>query len=121
MDEYNILAKKVRYLERLVKNLYHARDIEYHLHEGDVEIFDYIDLIDVNGLDDVPKLYDCCDDGLEQDTHLEAVLDEDLSELDEKERYRVKINVEVWFGENRIQKIEDLEKELKKLKDVSNT
>ena len=116
MNELNVLAKKVRYLERLVKNLYHARDIEYHLREGDVEIFDYIDLIDVNVLGDIPKLYDCCDDGLEQDTFLRAIPDEEFNG-----EHRVRIDVEVWFTENRIQKIEDLEKELKKLKDVSNT
>lgn len=105
-------SEKVTILERIIKNLYHAKGIEYHLHDFKF-LNGYIIMLDINDIDDIPKIHDCCDMGLENDINIRRTrYDKEMHE------YLPIIDCEVWLSDNPYATIEELRKELNERKKV---
>jgi hypothetical protein len=104
---------KVKFLERLVKNLYHGQSIEWHVHpdedwDGDPNHqWGWVHITDLNDPTEVPKLFDCCDNGLSQDIGAEAVPDENHI-IKELSPYRVCHHVDIYFDQNDYDEIRNL-------------
>jgi hypothetical protein len=113
---------KVKYLERLVRNLYHGKSIEWYVHperkedwDGDPNhLWGWIQVSDINSPDEVPKLFDCCDSGLSQDIDSEAVPDEEHV-IKELPPYRVQHNVAIYFDFDSQQEIKNLRAKITEL------
>jgi len=107
---------KVSVLERVIKNLYHGKELEWH--PFSLENFDgdpnhlsgYITIIDLNDMN-IPALHDCCDGGLDQNINAYVVPEED-EELAKQGSHRVCLAVDVFFDLDSYAEIRSLKKEL---------
>lgn len=105
-------SDKLKVLERIIKNLYHAKDIEYHLRPWN-GLEGFITMLDINDVGDIPKINDCCDMGIENDVTIRR------TEYDkEMHQHRPIVDCEIWLNENPYATIKELRKELNESKKI---
>ena len=93
---------KIQVLERIIKNLYHAKEMEYHLRPWN-RLEGFVSMLDVNNIADIPKINDCCDMGLENEITIRR------TEYDkELHQHRPIIDCEIWLNENPYETIKKL-------------
>ena len=110
---------KIALLERVLINLFHGKKIKYRVFENESNVpnhqYGFLTITDLEDYDHIPKLNDCCDDGLSLEHHVEIVPEEypDFT----KKTVRPSLDVEIWFSQNNTAEIERLENQIKKLEE----